>query len=119
MNILKTTIRFFIISITCAACGGSGEQPKKEIPATATVAYQTGKVERSAVEQVVKLPAQLAAFEEVSIFPKVNGYVKTVKVDIGSAVRKGQVLMELEAPEMEQANIQAKEKYARAISDYT
>ncbi len=118
MNIKKRSIISFIIAITCCACGGSGEQPKKET-AAAVVQYQTGRVERTPVEQVVKLPAQLAAFEEVSIFPKVNGYVKTVKVDIGSAVRKGQLLMELEAPEMEQANIQAKEKYARSVSDYT
>ncbi|HVS96028.1 MAG TPA: efflux RND transporter periplasmic adaptor subunit, partial [Puia sp.] len=47
-----------------------------------------------------------------------NGYVKTVLVDIGSHVREGQLLMTLEAPELEQAAAQAKERYARALSDY-
>ncbi len=82
-------------------------------------AIPTAIAEKATVDQVVKLPAQLAAFEQVSIFPKMNGYVKSVKVDIGSVVRRGQLLMELEAPELEQSSIQAKEKYARAISDYT
>jgi multidrug efflux pump subunit AcrA (membrane-fusion protein) len=45
---------------------------------------------RSALPQLVKLPGQLASFEEVSIFPKVNGYVKDVWVDVGSHVKKGQ-----------------------------
>src|SRR6202000_1401964 len=55
----------------------------------------------------------------VSIFPKVNGYVKDVLVDVGSRVHKGQLLMVLEAPELEQAVMQAKEKYAQPKLDYT
>ncbi len=74
---------------------------------------------KGALPQQVKLPAQLAAFEEVSIFPKVNGYVKDVFVDVGSAVRKGQLLMTLEAPELQQATTQARERYARAKLDAT
>ena len=61
--------------------------------------YELVKVAQAEMEQTVKLPAQLSAFQEVSIFPKVNGYVKNVFVDIGSKVGKGQLLMTLDAPE--------------------
>ncbi len=61
----------------------------------------------------------MAALQEVSIFPKVNGYVKQVLVDIGSRVVAGAPLMVLEAPELEQAALQAKARYARAVADYT
>jgi RND family efflux transporter MFP subunit len=81
--------------------------------------YPTATVEAHPVEQAVKLPAQLAAFLQVDIFPKVNGYVTAVLVDVGSHVRQGQLLMTLEAPELVQATAQAKEKYARAVADYT
>lgn len=81
------------------------------------VKYQLAAVEKAGVTAVIKLPAQLAAYEEVSIFPKVNGYVKTVAVDIGSQVSKGTLLMTLEAPELEQASLQAKEKYAKTKAD--
>jgi membrane fusion protein, multidrug efflux system len=81
--------------------------------------YQTAEVEAHPVEQAIKLPAQLAAFLQVDIFPKVNGYVTTVLVDVGSHVRQGQLLMTLEAPELVQATAEAKEKYARAVADYT
>ena len=65
----------------------------------------------------VKLPGQLAAYQEVTIFPKVNGYVKNVNVDIGSKVKKGYLLMTLEAPELEQSTIQAREKFDRTKAD--
>jgi len=81
--------------------------------------YKLVKVLKKEVEQSMKLPAQLGSYQEVSIFPKVNGYVKSVLVDIGSHVRSGQLLMILEAPELVEASIQAREKYARAISDYS
>lgn len=93
--------------------------------AAATVAAATEpktellRLEKSALPVTVKLPAQLASFEAVNIFPKVNGYVKDVFVDVGSFVRKGQLLMSLEAPELEQAVTQARERYARAKLDYT
>jgi RND family efflux transporter MFP subunit len=80
--------------------------------------YELATVEKGSLSTTIKLPAQLAAYEEVNIFPKVNGYVKTVLVDIGSHVSQGQLLMTLEAPELDQASLQAKEKYAKAKSDY-
>jgi len=80
--------------------------------------FELAIAERKSVEQMVKLPAQLAAYQEVSIFPKVNGYVSRVLVDIGSHVGQGQLLMQLEAPELVQATTQAKERYARSVADY-
>ena len=82
------------------------------------VQYQLAPVDKAGVTTIIKLPGQLAAYEEVSIFPKVNGYVRTVLVDIGSKVSKGSLLMELEAPELEQASAQAKEKYVKAKADF-
>jgi membrane fusion protein (multidrug efflux system) len=81
--------------------------------------FQTATVQAAGVEQAVKLPAVLAAYQQVSIFPKVNGYVKSVLVDVGSHARQGQALMVLEAPELVLAAAESKEKYARSVSDYT
>jgi membrane fusion protein (multidrug efflux system) len=102
------------------AAGCSDNKAAENKPAVpVTPHYGTATVEAQPVEQAVKLPAQLAAFLQVDIFPKVNGYVTGVLVDVGSHVRQGQVLMTLEAPELVQAVAQAREKYARAVADYT
>jgi membrane fusion protein (multidrug efflux system) len=79
--------------------------------------YTLAAIQTTGPSSMIKLPGQLAAYQEVSIFPKVNGYVKNVYVDIGSKVHKGQLLMTLEAPELEQSTMQAKEKYARTKAD--
>lgn len=111
--------------IVCILAGGlyacsSGESAEKKVtPHTAPAHLATMAVSTEGVTDSIKLPAQLAAYQEVSIFPRVNGYVAQVLVDIGAKVQKGQLLMTLEAPELKQASLQAREKYARTQSDYT
>jgi membrane fusion protein (multidrug efflux system) len=117
MIIMKYCIAFFSSLIIFSSCSDKAEK-QNEKPATVTQAYQTAIVESGGVATVIKLPAQLVAFQEVSIFPKVNGYVKTVAVDVGSKVSQGSLLMLLEAPELEQSVLHAKEKYARTRTDY-
>jgi membrane fusion protein (multidrug efflux system) len=104
--------------LLAAACSGDHPADKKTDPVAARPHFQTVTVAAGGVDQVVKLPATLAAFLQVSIFPKVNGYVTDVRVDVGSHVQKGDLLMTLEAPELVQAVAQARERYARALAGY-
>ena len=46
------------------------------------------------------LPAVLNADESVELYAKASGYVSKINVDIGSRVREGDVLIQLDAPEM-------------------
>ncbi len=115
-------MKYFIVLISSivilAACSSNNDSEKKKAEAKSVAPiFKISTLQMLGVTTAIKLPGQLAAYQEVSIFPKVNGYVKTVLVDIGQKVRKGAVLMTLEAPEMEQAVLQAKEKYLRAKSD--
>jgi len=114
---------FFILTIPvimlATGCSDKKAGDKQPAAAPAKPHYQTATVRQQSVEQLMKLPAMLAAFLQVSIFPKVNGYVTSVRVDVGSHVRQGDLLMTLEAPELVQAVVQAKEKYAQAIANYT
>ncbi|GAC1397608.1 MAG: efflux RND transporter periplasmic adaptor subunit [Sediminibacterium sp.] len=115
-------MKYYIVLIAVvgllASCSNNKASEKKPVGKNnPVVSYQLATAENAGVTTIIKLPAQLAAYEEVSIFPKVNGYVKTVKVDIGQHVSKGTVLMILEAPELQQASLQAKEKYTRARAD--
>jgi RND family efflux transporter MFP subunit len=42
----------------------------------------------------------LRAYQDVAIYPKVQGFVETLKVDRGSIVKRGQVLIRMSAPEL-------------------
>jgi membrane fusion protein (multidrug efflux system) len=113
---MKTIIVTISILGLLSACKNKEQQQKKA--AEASPALQTTLVAPAAFSEDIKLPAQLSAYREVSIYPKVNGYVKSVLVDIGSNVQQGQLLMVLEAPELLQQSLQAKEKYERSRSDF-
>jgi RND family efflux transporter MFP subunit len=56
-------------------------------------------------------------FDAVNLFPKVNGFVKELYVDRGSIVKKGQLLVVLEAPEMESQLQAANSRYVQAQED--
>ena len=116
---MKYYILFAFLLSLIASCSSKQAEPNSLEKMKEPVNYTLTTVEKGGVATTVKLPGQLAAYEEVSIFPKVNGYVKSVLVDIGSKVSNGSLLMVLEAPEMEQAVMQAKEKYARSKADYS
>lgn len=111
----KYLIIITIITLGIAGCAHKEEQ-KKENPATKPH-YKLARVEEGGVSASIKLPGLLTAYNEVSIFPRINGYVKVVKVDIGTRVAAGAVLMQLEAPELTQAVMQARERYARSKAD--
>jgi RND family efflux transporter MFP subunit len=54
------------------------------------------------------LPGTFQAFKETTIYARANGYVKDWKVDIGDNVKEGQLLAEIETPELDQQVAQAK-----------
>lgn len=76
-------------------------------------------VKEQALGNILRLPAQLNAYESVNIYPKVTGYIKNIPVDIGTEVKQGQVLMEMEAPEVEQNNLAAQARYIKAQASFS
>jgi len=79
-----------------------------------TSKYEIGAVAEKPLSSSVRLPGQLKPFEEVNIYAKVNGFVKNVLADRGSVVHKGQVLVTLEAPELESQWQAATSRYVQA-----
>src|SRR5436305_711671 len=69
----------------------------------------TAQRDRKPKELIV--PGTFQAFQKTTIYPRANGYVKSWKVDIGDTVREGQLLAEIETPEVDQQLAQAKANY--------
>jgi RND family efflux transporter MFP subunit len=97
------------------ACSGN-EKPVDltEAKASGNKKYETGTITEKALSSYARLPGQLNPFNEVNLFPKANGFVKQIFVDRGSQVTKGQLLMTLEAPEMESQLQAANSRYLQA-----
>jgi len=58
-------------------------------------------------EQLV-LPASVQAFQQSPIFARTNGYLLRWNKDIGSRVKKGELLAEIDTPEIDQELMQAR-----------
>lgn len=52
------------------------------------------------LDVTARLQGELSGYQSVAVHPRVQGYVEEVLVDRGSAVKKGQALVRLSAPEM-------------------
>jgi membrane fusion protein (multidrug efflux system) len=69
------------------------------------------------VSQTIELPGEFLPFLTVSLHAKVPGYVDRVLVDRGSLVSKGELLIELSAPEMAAQIAEAQSKVQAAEAD--
>jgi len=80
----------------------------KEASAIQTVRVRVAKSFLAPDTSVLLLPGNVQGFRETFLYARVNGYVKNWYVDIGDHVKDGQLLAELETPELDQQLAQAK-----------
>lgn len=92
-----------------------------DLPVVAVIKAVPGKGKAD-----LTLPASVLAYQEVTLYARTTGYVKRWLVDIGDEVKAGQLLAELEAPEVDRQidearaqveQIRAQLELARTTSD--
>jgi RND family efflux transporter MFP subunit len=71
-----------------------------------------------APSQEIALPGNTAAFIDAPIYARTNGYLKRWYFDIGTPVKKGQLLAEIETPEVDQQLQQARADLETAQANY-
>ena len=92
-----------VLMATAAGCERTSEgKPGHADRAAPPVAkVEVVRPERQTVRRSVGEPGQFQAFETTAIHAKIPGYVEEWTVNIGAAVKKGQVLAELAVPELD------------------
>jgi membrane fusion protein, multidrug efflux system len=73
------------------------------IPSVAVIYPDPG-----ALTATIDLPGRLEAYNRAPIFARVNGYLKNWNVDIGARVKAGEVIAEIDAPDLDQQLLQAR-----------
>lgn len=81
-----------------------------------TIAVYVAKSD--SVEKTVILPGELLPYEHVEVRSKIQGYLKKMNVDIGSRVRKGQLLALIDAPEINSRVSEVNERVQSARAKY-
>ena len=73
---------------------------------------------QGAPQTEIVLPGNIQAFTESPIYARTNGYLKKWYVDIGGRVKAGQLLAEIETPEVDQQLQQARAQLNTAKANY-
>jgi RND family efflux transporter MFP subunit len=87
----------------------SSAPPPAELPTVPVAVVGPATLQNNLV-----LSAEFEPFQDVDVMAKVAGYVKVIRVDIGSHVKQGEVLAILEVPEIEDDVAKAKAGVAAA-----
>jgi RND family efflux transporter MFP subunit len=115
-NLSKRIRRYSIILLVVALILGAwGEISRvmarsaltKEAAAAAVITVITVTAKSSSAGEELVLPGSVQAFIEAPIYARTNGYLKDWRTDIGTRVTKGQLLAEIETPEVDRQLNQA------------
>jgi len=82
---------------------------QNDVPRVQLIVPKLGTSDRS-----LTLPGSVQPVEETVLYPRASGYVHSWSHDIGDHVKEGDVLAEIETPELDQELIQAKAQLAQA-----
>ena len=90
----------------------------RQMAITAATSVVTVKPTVAPASEALVLPGSVQANYEAPIYARTNGYLRVWHTDIGTPVKKGQLLAEIESPEVDQQLSQAQADLATAEANY-
>jgi multidrug efflux pump subunit AcrA (membrane-fusion protein) len=91
------------------AAASAANQEKIDLPVVTAA-----RVRRASQDSEVQLPGTLSALIEASIYARAPGYVRKRYADIGDRLREGQLMAEIDAPELDQQVAQSRALVSQA-----
>ena len=96
---MKRDLLAALVVVALSICGCTqAEKPTPTPPAAVSV--QVVSLHRGDIFRTVSLPGTIVPNQQAALCAKVPGYLKAIAVDKGDVVREGDLLAELEAPEL-------------------
>lgn len=109
---LYTAIAIVGFGLSAASCVSPENTAQASVVASRSVPVD--RVARQDLSRTLELAAEFRPYQEIDLHAKVAGYLRAIHVDVGDKVQKGQLIAELEAPEMMQEAAQADAGLKRA-----
>src|SRR6266850_6301586 len=116
---MKTVIVAFGFSLFICGCNGNAKPAAGKQAEADAQTVEVVPVISQKLATVFTLPAQLVPFEAVDIYPRVTGFMDMIRVDRGSRVHKGELIIRLSAPELVAQRAQADSALRAAESQLT
>ena len=82
------------------ACRPSPPASSAALPSASPPSVTLVKASKGSISRRIALPATIRPHEQAVLYAKVAGYLKTIRVDRGDRVHEGDLLAEIESPEL-------------------
>ena len=97
----RNLIAVFILAISFASCHSNQKaDDTQDDSAAVPTAVTTFSLKRGKLSTTLQIPGELLPYQEVDLYAKENSFVKKLYADVGSEVKKGQLLVTMDAPEI-------------------
>ncbi len=106
--LLAVAIAVLVVGEGIAARAANGNHLRQWTVAQAQPVVTVAQPQRGDNSAVLALPGRLEAYSRAPIYARVSGYLKDWRVDIGASVQAGQLLADIEAPDLDQQLAQAR-----------
>lgn len=118
----KHYLKFVLLSLTAitlfSGCSENKAKTTTEKDISVTKSLEVIHPQKDRPVYTLSLPGELKPYEEVTIYPKIKGFVKQLYADRGTYVKKGQLLAILEAPEVSQRYFSERSAEQKFKEDY-
>src|SRR5690606_4192758 len=108
------SITILVLEVGCESKSATQSQVPTEI-----IPVKTIPIVPDSAQQKIVVSGQFTTDDEVKLSFKITGIVKSILVEEGDAIRKGQLLATLDQTEISSQVLQAKLAYEKAERDYS
>ena len=116
--VLLSTVALTVFGLACSSqVGAPADRSRTEAAANTEPEAIRVSLDKPVLRDVadqITLAGTVTPYEQVTLYARVDGYLKSIAVDIGDRVRKGQVLAEIDVPEMQASLEEKRARVARA-----
>jgi membrane fusion protein, multidrug efflux system len=116
---LKSLAILATVGLSLCSCGHDSStttQATASASAASLPQVNVTVVQSKKLKTTIGLPAELVPYEAVDLYARETGFVKSIRVDRGSIVKQGELIAEIEAPELVAQRAQANAAYQSSES---
>lgn len=95
LKLASTLISAILLLSSCAK-----KEEDLAPPSNAVLDVPVTTVMKNILSRTDQFPAEIRAYQDVAVYPKVSGFIEWIGVDRGSTVKKDQIMVRLVAPEL-------------------
>lgn len=113
-SLIALAVLVLVVAVGLISRGVAGQRLKADTLADAVPTVSVIRPTVNGGDQALTLPGDVQANDNAVIHARVSGYLRKWYVDIGAQVKAGQVLADIDTPELDQQLAQAKANLATA-----